>query len=168
DLVSIFTCNVAVSWMHTKGEYTPGITLSDADIADFLDSVDCYVMGAHTYESALDLGWPYGNKPVYVLTNRGLPNKRSTVSFHSGDLSTWTNNYLRRRHKNSWMVGGAALTAEFIRLKLADELVISMLPIILGSGIPFFYPQQKSHLLALLDVKAYSDGMVEMRYGFKR
>ena len=59
------------------------------------------------------------------------------------------------------------MTADFIREQLADELVISMLPVILGGGIPFFHPQESKHLLDLKDVKAYRDGMVEMRYGFR-
>ena len=64
------------------------------------------------------------------------------------------------------MVGGAQLTADFIRLRLADELVITKVPILLGGGIPFFLPQDNAYLLHLKDVKAYQDGMVELTYTF--
>jgi len=57
----------------------------------FLKTIDCYVMGSRTYETALDfeakeLGWAYGNKPVFVLTSRELRKTRNTVEFYSGDL----------------------------------------------------------------------------------
>ena len=155
-----------VSWMQVETAYPPGITLTEEEITSFLQSVDCYVMGARTYEHALELGWPYGDTPVYVLTHRPLTSERPSVNFKEVDLSQWVNDYLRPRYKNCWMVGGAQLTTDFIRLRLADELVITKVPILLGGGIPFFLPQDNAYLLHLKDVKAYQDGMVELTYTF--
>ena len=62
------------------------------------------------------------------------------------------------------MVGGSMLTKEFIRLKLADELIISFMPILLGDGMLFFDYIGREQKLHLKDVKSYKDGMVELTY----
>lgn len=156
-----------ISWMQSKDHYEKGISLTDEDIAAFLKNIDCYVMGSKTYEQALELGWPYGDVPVVVLTKRELPAIRETVDFYSGDLDQLVNRELKPKYKNIWMVGGAMLTKAFIRSKLADEIVISIMPVILGDGILFFDFVGQEQLLHLADVKAYKDGMVELTYEVK-
>src|SRR5438270_11967409 len=64
-----------VDWMETADEFVGGDTMDAGFVEDFLKSVDCYVMGSRTYETALNfetkgLGWPYGDKPIFVLTSR--------------------------------------------------------------------------------------------------
>ena len=78
--------NGSIDWMQAKDTYEKGISLTEEDIAAFLDRIDCYVMGARTYEQALELGWPYGDVPVVVVTRRNLKTDRTTVEFYSGDL----------------------------------------------------------------------------------
>src|SRR5215469_11399885 len=78
-----------VGWMDGPGDiYEAGVSISDDDIASFLKSIDCYVMGSRTYEHALELGWVYGDTPVVVVTGRDLPQARKSVEFYSGDLKT--------------------------------------------------------------------------------
>jgi len=69
----------SVSWMQSTDHYEKGKTLTDKEIANFLDSIDCYVMGSRTYEHALELGWPYGDIPVIVLTKRASSANRKNV-----------------------------------------------------------------------------------------
>ena len=153
-----------VDWMHTTDNYDKGITLTDDYITEFLESIDCYVMGSKTYEHALNLGWPYGDKPVYVLTQKDrIPDKES-VSFVKEDLHKWVSEYLRSHYQNIWMVGGAKLTKEFIQQQLADEIVISIMPVLLGKGTLFFDYVGVEQKLHLQDVSAYTTGMVEMTY----
>src|ERR1700758_1078982 len=108
----------------------------------FVKEIDCYIMGARTYEHALELsksyGWAYGDVPTIVLTHRDLPVERPNVKLYSGDLDKLVSERLKLNYKNVWVVGGAILARDFIRLKLADEVRLSILPIILGDGIPFF------------------------------
>ena len=66
----------SIDWMLSKDSFAEGVTLTEKDISDFLASVDCYVMGSYTYEHALELGWPYGETPVYVLSSRTLPKEK--------------------------------------------------------------------------------------------
>ena len=135
----------------------------------FLESIDCYVMGSRTYETALGfeakgLGWPYGDKPVFVLTSRTLARTRKTVEFHSGDLAQFVNGRLRPVFRNIWFSGGGMVSGECLRLGLADEVRYSILPILIGGGIPFFEKLDKDVALHLKEVKGYKSGMVALCY----
>ena len=129
-------------------------------------------MGFRTYEHALELsksyGWAYGDTPTIVVTNRNLPVDRHNIEFYSGDLNQLVNERLKPNYKNVWLVGGAALAKDFIRLKLADEIRLSVLPVILGDGTPFFDYIGQEQMLHLKDVTAYKNGMVELWYEIKK
>lgn len=154
----------SISWLQSKDNYEKGVTLSQEDIEAFISKIHCYVMGSRTYEHAVELGWPYGDVPVVVLTSRDLKSERESVTFYNGDLSSLVNEQLKPKYRNIWMVGGAALTKEFIRQNLADEIVISIMPVLLGDGTLFFDYIGTEQQLHLEDVTAYKDGMVEMTY----
>ena len=158
-----------VDWLETSDEFAAGDTMDPAAVESFLKTIDCYVMGSRTYETALHfesqgLGWPYGNTPTFVLTRRALPRTRDSVQFHSGDLTQFVNERLRPAYRTIWFVGGSVLSAECLRLGLADEVRYSILPILIGEGISFFEKLDRDVALHLIEVKAYRSGMVELRY----
>ena len=158
-----------VDWMETSDEFVAGDTLDPAFVEAFLKEIDCYVMGSRTYETALrfeakGLGWAYGGKPTFVLTSRELPRTRETVKFHSGDLLQFVNGHLRPAFHNIWIVGGGAVSGECLRLGLADEVRYSILPVLIGDGIPFFERLDRDISLHLTEVKAYKSGTVGLRY----
>jgi dihydrofolate reductase len=113
---------------------------------------------------AKGLGWSYGDKPTFVLTSRELPRSRDSVKFYSGDLAQFVNGRLRPTFRTIWFVGGSVVSAECLRLGLADEIRYSILPILIGEGIPFFAKFDSDIALHLAEVKAYKSGMVELRY----
>ena len=159
----------SVDWLETSDEFVEGATLDPEFVAAFLKTIDCYVMGSRTYETALrfesqGFGWSYGDKPTFVLTTRELPRTRNTVEFYSGDLTQFVNERLRPTFRTIWFVGGGAVSGECMRLGLADEVCYSILPILIGDGIPFFDKLDRDIALHLAEVKAYKSGMVELRY----
>ena len=158
-----------VSWFETKDYYANGVE-ENAEI--FMKTIDCFVMGARTYEHALELsknfGWAYGDVPTIVTTHRNLPVKRKNIEIYSGDLNELINERLKPNYKNVWLVGGAALVKDFIQLKLADEIRLSILPIILGEGTLFFENIEQEQALHLKDVTAYKSGMVELCYEIRK
>jgi dihydrofolate reductase len=162
----------SVSWFETVDYYEKGITLTEQDTAEFLKSIDCYVIGSRTYEHALTLsksyGWVYGDVPVIVLTHRNLPVDGQNVEFYSGDLNNLVNERLKPKCQNVWMAGGAILAKDLIRLKLADEIRLSIMPIILGEGKLFFDHIEQEQVLHLKDVTAYKNGIVEMCYEIRK
>jgi dihydrofolate reductase len=158
-----------VDWLETSDEFAGGDTLDPGFVEAFLKTIDCYVMGSRTYETALDFeakgfGWSYGDKPTYVLTNRDLPRRRDTVKFYSGDLAQFVNGQLRPAFRTIWFVGGGVVSGECLRLGLANEVRYSILPVLIGDGIPFFEKLDRDVLLHLVEIKAYASGMVELRY----
>ena len=158
-----------VDWLETSDEFIGGDSLDAGDVETFLKTIDCYVMGSRTYETALNfetkgLGWSYGDKPTFVLTTRDLPRTRDTVEFYSGNLSHFVNERLRPAFRSIWFVGGGAVSGECVRRGLADEIRYSILPILIGEGVPFFEKLDKDVILHLADVKAYNSGIVELCY----
>lgn len=162
----------SISWFETSDNYENGVTVTAQEAAEFLKTIDCYIMGSRTYEHALELsksyGWAYGDVPTIVLTRRELPVERQNIEIYSGDLDRLVTERLKPNYRNVWLVGGAELAKDFIRLNLADEIRQSILPVILGDGMPFFDQIGKEQALHLIGVTAYKNGMVELRYEIKK
>jgi dihydrofolate reductase len=160
----------SISWMETSDKYEQGVNGEDPE--EFIKTIDCYVMGSRTYEHALELsltfGWAYGDVPTFVLTHRDLPSEKESVEFYSGDLNKLVNDRLKPNYRNIWLVGGAMLAKDFIRLNLADDIRIVIIPIILGGGTLFFDYVGQEQSLHLKDVTAYKNGMVELWYEIRK
>jgi len=158
-----------VDWMETSDEFSGGDAMDPGFVEAFLKTIDCYVMGSRTYETALSFeakgfGWSYGDKPTFVLTRRELLRTRDTVEFCSGDLAQFVNGRLRPMFRSIWFVGGGVVSAECLRLGLADEVRYSILPVLIGEGIQFFEKLDRDVALHLAEVKAYKSGMVALCY----
>src|SRR5574338_935019 len=85
-----------VDWLETSDEFAGGDTMDPGVVEAFLKTIDCYVMGSRTYETALrfesqGFGWAYGKTPTFVLTHRSLPRIRDSIEFHAGDLTQFVN-----------------------------------------------------------------------------
>ena len=162
----------SVSWFETSDYYEKGVEVTEQDTEEFLKTIDCYVMGSRTYEHALELsksyGWAYGDVPTIVLTQRNLPVEKQNIEIYSGDLNKLINERLKPNYRNVWIVGGAMLAKDFLRLKLADEIRLSVMPIILGEGTLFLDNIGQEQTLHLKSVTAYKSGMVELCYEIKK
>jgi dihydrofolate reductase len=161
--------NGGVDWMETPDQFEAGETMTPEFVAEFLKTIDCYVMGSRTYETALafeskGFGWAYGDKPTVVLTHRPLPRTRDNVEFYAGDLAALVKERLRPAFGSIWFVGGGMVSAECLRLGLADEVRYSILPVLIGDGVAFFETLDRDVALHLTEVKAYTTGMVALRY----
>lgn len=115
-----------VDWLETADEFDGGETMEPGFVEAFLKTIDCYVMGSRTCETALRFeaqgpGWSSGDKPTFVLTRRELPRIRDRVEFCAGDLAEFVNGRLRPTFRAIWFVGGGAVSGECLRLGLADE-----------------------------------------------
>ncbi len=159
----------SVDWLETSDTFEGEDTMTPEFVEAFLETIDCYVMGSRTYETALDfeargLGWAYGDKPTFVLTRRELRKTRDSVEFYSGDLALLVDTRLKRNFHSIWFVGGGEVAGECLRLGLAHEVRYSIMPILIGDGISFFDKLDKDVALHLMEVKNYQSGMVALRY----
>jgi dihydrofolate reductase len=161
-----------VDWLDTSDTFEGGQTMAPEAVAAFLRTIDCYVMGSRTYETALQfeekgLGWAYGDTPTYVLTSRPLGRTRDSVHLHAGGLAALIAR-LKADFGSIWVVGGGAVSGECLRLGLADELRYSILPILIGDGVSFFDRLDGDVALHLVEATAYKSGMVALRYDVRR
>jgi dihydrofolate reductase len=154
----------SVAWLDGYAEvYEAGV--SEHEAAGLIEPIDCFVLGSRTYEHALQLGWPYGDTPTVVTTNRELPRPKESVEFYAGDLKKLVDVVLARR-KRIWLVGGAVLCRSFLELGLVDEMRLSIAPVLLGDGLRLFgggSPTEERWKLK--NVVAYKNGFVELLYG---
>lgn len=158
-----------VDWMETNDHFDSGVVMAPEAVTEFLRTIDCYVMGSRTYETALafdakGLGWAYGDKPTVVLTHRELPKTRSTVEFYSGDLATLVEKRLKPKFRTVWFVGGGMVAGECLRRGLADEVRYSIVPVMIGDGISFAKDLDQTVMLHLVESVAYQTGIVALRY----
>jgi dihydrofolate reductase len=153
-----------VSWLESpEGVYEAGVSISEEEAAAFVKTIDCYVMGSRTYAHALELGWPYGDTPVVVVTSKTWRAAKASVEFYSGDLKTLVEVKLTPRFRNIWLVGGALLCQRFLELGLVDEINLTIAPILLGEGLRLFSSEAEQRW-NLKDVIAYRNGFVELSY----
>jgi dihydrofolate reductase len=153
----------SVSWMDSPGDvYEKGVTEGNAD--DVVTSIDCFVLGSRTYEHALQLGWPYGDTPTIVMTNRKLTSTRKSVEFYSGDPKRLVDEILAPRYGKVWLVGGAMSGQSFLKLGLVDEIRLMIAPVTLGDGLHLFGDSGIEQTWHLKDVVGYRNGYVELSY----
>ncbi|RXE56379.1 hypothetical protein ABH15_09810 [Methanoculleus taiwanensis] len=153
-----------VSWLEIYGE-----SGEDYGYPTFFAGIDALVMGSRTYEQIVGFGeWPYGDKPVYVVSGRRLPvPERANVTFLSGTPHDLALCMRRRNHKNVWLVGGASLAGQFLRDGLVDEIILTVIPVLLGGGIALFGRLGSEVHLALLGAETYPAGVVQLRYAIQ-
>jgi len=139
----------------------------------FFDTVDALLMGSRTYEQLLTLGnWPYPDKPCYVFSRRALKTVDSGIQLMGHDLEQALIEIEDRAAKHAgtparlWLVGGSQLIRSFMDANLVDEMVLSLIPVMLGEGIPLFLSEQPRQL-HLQHGHAYASGLVQLRYCFR-
>ncbi|ELY99042.1 bifunctional deaminase-reductase domain-containing protein [Natrialba chahannaoensis JCM 10990] len=132
----------------------------------FFASVDCLVMGSTTYEQVLGFGkWPYEDRPTYVLTSRELPLATDAVKLVDDEPAALVER-LKRQHDRIWLVGGATTAQSLLRANCVDELRLTLVPFLLGSGISLFGDSEDGthRTLELLETTPRETGVVELRY----
>lgn len=125
------------------------------------------VMGGITYRQVLGFGHWYDGVKCYIVTRGTLDNPpQGDVTASSGDMRDLVTKIRAETDKDIWLVGGADLVAQFIEHNLIDEYHISIIPVVLGRGIPLSKGAslEKSQLVKLDTVKSYPNGVVQVIY----
>ncbi|MDX9880821.1 MAG: dihydrofolate reductase family protein [Prolixibacteraceae bacterium] len=137
----------------------------DYGYASFVKNVDTVIWGRRTYEKVLSFGveFPHAGRNVFVMTSKPLQDY-GPVRFYSGSVKELIERLKRQDGKNIYVDGGSVLVNEMLRYQLIDEFYISVIPILLGDGIPLFrkgIPEQK---LKLAGSQHFEKGLVQMHY----
>lgn len=162
----------SVDWLHSAGNQDADMTeFGDLGFSDFLSSVDCMVMGRKCMEviSGFNLTpeqWPYGDLKIYVLSNtvKNAPeNLKGKVEMYSEDLNDLISKLENEGYKHAYIDGGATIQA-FLNLRLINEMIISLAPVLLGEGIPLFGKTFGDIKLIRAEAKAYPNDFIQMKY----
>src|ERR1043166_7704948 len=149
--------NGGVDWLND-------FNAEDYGMLDFFEQCGTAVMGSKTYEQALSFNSWFGKMEGVLFTSRNLPPfKNEKITFVNGDPVPIVRE-LRKKEKDSWLVGGGLLIASFINLQLLDEMILTIIPRLLGKGLPLCPAIKEVSKLQLLDSKAYADGVVRLSH----
>ena len=132
----------------------------------FMDSVDALVIGRHTYETVLSFdAWPYGKKPVFVLSTRPLaPAPAGAVVEHlSGSPDEIVSQLEARRIRHAYVDGGITVQ-RFLRAGLVQRIIITRVPVLIGEGIPLFGVTGRDIPLQHIATRQYASGLVQSEY----
>ncbi|MFO0884971.1 MAG: dihydrofolate reductase family protein [Pirellulales bacterium] len=133
----------------------------------FIDTVDALVMGRVTFETALSFGeWPYGQKPVYVLTRKGISipaSLQETVQATSESPQALIKR-LESQGLNHLYVDGGQVIQSFLAAGLIQQLTITTIPVLIGSGKPLFANLPHDIKLEHVATTSYPCGFVQSRY----
>lgn len=154
--------NGALDWLTSL----PNPNQLDYGYAEFLTGIDTILMGRQTYEEILGFGvdWPYTKEETYVLTRqKNYPTK--TIKTHAVELTQSSVKEIRAQSEKSiWIVGGGQIITELLNWDEIDEMIICIIPVILGKGIPLFPNQPKEASFDLVKTEAFDTGAVTLTY----
>jgi dihydrofolate reductase len=157
---------------YEGGEEAPAMGGYDA----FYEEVGALIMGSATYEFVLAHGgdWPYRGKPSWVLSSRDLPmpdveGDDVDVRIVNTDVPALNDEMLAAAgDRNLWVVGGGNVASQFADAGLLDEVILTVVPVVLGQGKPLFDRRLPGGPMQLTGARPFSTGMVELRYEIRR
>lgn len=139
----------------------------DYGYTELMRTVDALVMGRNTYELVQRFGsWPYGRKPVVVLSSRrvDLPAASAGTAEWMADPPDVVVRRLAERGMKRLYVDGGKTIQGFLRAGLITDLVITRIPVLIGTGIPLFGPLASDVRLQHIGTASYPGGLVQSRY----
>lgn len=137
----------------------------DYGYSAFISTVDAVILGRRTYDKVLSFGipFPHADKDTYIITRTSRP-AEGNVKFYTGDLAALVAGLKSQPGKNIFVDGGAQVVHEMLRQDLIDEMVISLIPVLLGDGIQLFSPGRPQQEWRLVESRSFEKGLVQVKY----
>ncbi len=154
----------SVDWLHRATRNAKG---EDFGMREFFRSIDTVLMGRKTYEIALKMGMGkggYSGMKTFIFSRTWPPGERDGVEFVSGDPGELMARLKQQPGKDIWLCGGGELTREFLKAGALDEVILGIVPVLIGAGRPTFPPGFPETEVELVEVKQYKGGVVGLTY----
>ena len=141
----------------------------DYGYARFVETVDTVILGRRTYDWVMTQvdEFPHANKVSYVITKTAKENI-GTTHFYSGDLKELVAKLKNDEGKNIFVDGGSQIVHELLKDNLIDEIIISVIPVLLGNGIRLFQTGSIYQKLEHVSTEQYKSGLTQLHYMCKR
>ena len=154
-----------VSWLDD----IPNPDKSDYGYYDFYEKIDTIIMGNGTYKfvQSMDIEYPYKGKSSYVITRDSSLNDNEDVKYVLGkDAIDLVQSLKANGKEDIWVVGGGQVNTLLANADLIDELMIYVMPIVIGEGIPLFGKGLDQKMLTIKSSQVFTSGVVELIYNF--
>lgn len=159
----------SIDWLDDANASSP--STEDFGFDAFLASVDALIMGRHTFESVLGFDeWPYGTTPVIVMSStmhEPPTSAPTTVSVSDETPHALVARLSTEGYAHLYIDGGVTIQ-RFLDARLIDEVTITTIPVLLGSGRPLFGPFTRDIYLEHVRTWSARNGFVQTTYRVKR
>ena len=137
----------------------------DYGYSEFISGIDTVIVGRKTYDKVLSMGFdfPHADKECYIIT-RTPQAPVGNIRFFTGNLSELITDLQTQPGKNIFCDGGAEIVNLLLQDRLMDELIVSIIPVFLGSGVRLFKDGQPPANARLVRAQSYDSGLVQLHY----
>lgn len=137
----------------------------DYGYSRFCKTVDTVIIGRKTYDKVITMygQYPHSDKQVHVIT-RTPRSSEGNIHFFAGNITDLVQQLKSRGTKNIYCDGGAEIAQLLLNAGLIDELIISVIPVILGSGTSLFKGIASKNPLTLIGSESLKSGLVQLHY----
>ncbi|NCU03563.1 MAG: dihydrofolate reductase [Chitinophagaceae bacterium] len=143
----------------------------DYGYAEFTSSIDTIILGRKTYDYVLkEIGTSHydnGDRDVYVITRTERPQQGRTI-FYTGNIAALINRLKSEQGKNIYCDGGAELIDALLQQDLIDEMIISIIPVLVGDGTRLFKDGRPEQTLEFIEAKTFETGLTQLHYKRKK
>jgi dihydrofolate reductase len=145
--------------VHTEGE--------DYGYGEFIKTIDTVIMGRRTYDWVMDkvTEFPHADKKTYIITRQDRP-YRGNITFYSGSIEKLIHRLKVETGLNIFIDGGAQVVNMMLKHQLIDEMIISLIPVILGDGTRLFQSDNNTLKLELVSTKTFDTGLYQLHYRY--
>ena len=164
-----------IDWLtgYRPPDPPPDLKRDTSSYDEFYTGVGALIMGSATYEWVLEnaSAWPYADRPAWVLSSRELPQPDGDAEVRIANASV---EELRDElaaaagNRNLWIVGGGPVASQFAGAGLLDDVIVTLVPVVLGAGKPLFSESLPGGPMKLVEATPSPSGMVELRYELVR
>jgi dihydrofolate reductase len=137
----------------------------DYGYSEFIKTIDTVILGRKTYDKVLSMGirFPHADKETYIITRNDRPDE-GLLHFYSGDLKKLVTELKAQTGKNIFCDGGAEIAYALLKEKMIDEIIVSVIPVLLGDGIRLFKDGRPEQQLMHLSSQSFEKGLVQLHY----
>ena len=143
----------------------------DYGYAEFTSTIDSIIIGRKTFDYVLkEIGTSHydnGERDIYVITRTERPSM-GKIQFYTGNLTEFVQKLKNQNGKNIYCDGGAEVINELLKNDLIDEFIISVIPVLVGSGTRLFNDGRPEQQLELVLTKTFDTGLIQMHYKRKK
>lgn len=154
--------NGGLEWLYE----VPNPENIDHGYHEFFSSIDTVIMGMNTYRTIVSFGvdWPYTGKRCYVFTTTQGVEPDGNVTFVSSDATAFVEALKEEEGKDIWLLGGGLFNASMLKANLIDDIMVCVVPAVVGKGIKIFEGLVDEVGLKLVKSKVFDTGMVLLEY----